>query len=112
MSITLTPAALNRVQQFHASQSDVVGLRFGVKKTGCSGFSYIIDVAKEISANDVVFETDGVKVIVDQQSLSVVDGTEIDFQKTGLNTHFVFNNPNVTGACGCGESFSTEREAI
>lgn len=112
MSIQLTPAALARVQQFTASDSDALGLRFGVKKVGCSGWAYVVDVAKTTSAEDSVFEQDGVKVYVDAKSLAVVQNTEIDFQRQGLNSTFVFNNPNMTGECGCGESFSIERAAI
>ncbi len=112
MSISLTTAAAARVQQFQQQNSAALGLRFGVKKNGCSGFAYVVDVADAHHADDVVFESQGVKVYVDSASLSVVQGTEIDYQRQGLNSTFVFANPNVTGACGCGESFSIEREAI
>ena len=112
MSIQLTPAALARVQQFTASNADALGLRFGVKKVGCSGWAYVVDVAKTTSIEDSIFEQDGVKVYVDAKSLPVVQDTHIDFQRQGLNSTFVFNNPNMTGECGCGESFSVERAAI
>ncbi len=112
MSIQLTPAALARVQQFTASDDAALGLRFGVKKVGCSGWAYIVDVAKTTSAEDSIFEQDGVKVYVDAKSLAVVQDTQIDFQRQGLNSTFVFNNPNMTGECGCGESFSVDRAAI
>ena len=112
MSIQLTPAALARVQQFTASDAGALGLRFGVKKVGCSGWAYVVDVAKTTSIEDSIFEQDGVKVYVDAKSLSVVQDTQIDFQRQGLNSTFIFNNPNMTGECGCGESFSVERAAI
>jgi iron-sulfur cluster assembly protein len=106
MSVSLTPAAAERVQHFLAKRGHGVGLRLGVKKTGCSGFAYVVNYADEIGAEDVVFEVQGVKVIVDSESLRFVDGTEIDFARHGLNEAFRFRNPNVRGECGCGESFS------
>ncbi len=112
MSIQLTPAALARVQHFTATDSDALGLRFGVKKVGCSGWAYVVDVAKTTSKEDSIFEQDGVKVYVDAKSLAVVQNTQIDFQRQGLNSTFIFNNPNATGECGCGESFSVERAAL
>ena len=83
-----------------------VGLRIGVRKSGCSGYAYTIDYADAIDADDVVFDRDGVKVIVDPKSLGLIDGTEVDFVKDGLNEAFKFRNPNVKGECGCGESFT------
>jgi iron-sulfur cluster assembly protein len=83
-----------------------VGLRLGVTRTGCSGFSYVINYADEIGDTDVVFTDKGIKVIVDPEALLLIDGTEVDFVKNGLNEAFSFRNPNVTGECGCGESFS------
>jgi iron-sulfur cluster assembly protein len=83
-------------------------MRFGVKKSGCSGWAYIVDIATAPGDGDIVFEQDGVTVRVDPDSLPQVDGTEIDFVKTGLNQQFVFRNPRVAGECGCGESFSTD----
>jgi iron-sulfur cluster assembly protein len=81
-------------------------LRVGVKKTGCSGYAYVIDYADSIGDDDSVFEDGGVKVIVDARSLEIIDGTEVDFIKDGLNEAFKFRNPNVKGECGCGESFN------
>lgn len=111
MAITLTPAAHQRARHFLDSTADAVALRFGVKRTGCSGWGYEIDVAHEVGANDAVFEQDGVRVVVDPDSLALVDGTEIDFVRSGLNHQFVFHNPNAKAACGCGESFTTEVDA-
>ena len=81
-------------------------MRLAVKKTGCSGFAYVVNYADDIHDDDVVFEDRGVKVIVDKQSLGFIDGTEVDFVKQGLNEAFRFRNPNVKGECGCGESFT------
>lgn len=106
MSVSLTPAAAERVRSFIAKRGHGVGLRLGVKKTGCSGFAYVVSYADEVGPADAVFEVQGVKVIVDSDSLRYVDGTEIDFARHGLNEAFRFRNPNVRGECGCGESFS------
>jgi len=106
MTISLTPSAAERVRTFIASRGKGVGLRLGVKQTGCSGFAYVVSYADEVGAKDVVFDSAGVKVIVDDQSLKYVDGTEIDFVRQGLNEAFKFRNPNVKGECGCGESFN------
>jgi iron-sulfur cluster assembly protein len=77
-----------------------------VKSTGCSGYAYVVNYADELADGDVVFEAQGVKIIVDPKSLSYIDGTEVDFVKQGLNEAFRFRNPNVKGECGCGESFT------
>lgn len=106
MSISLTPAAADRVQSFLQRRGHGVGLRLSVKKTGCSGFAYVVNYADDIGADDVVFEHQGVKVIVDRGSLGFIDGTVVDFVKQGLNEAFRFRNPNVKGECGCGESFT------
>ncbi|MFW2404734.1 MAG: iron-sulfur cluster assembly protein IscA [Gammaproteobacteria bacterium] len=104
--ITLTDRAAERVRNYLARRGAGIGLRLGIKKTGCSGFAYVVDYADEVSDNDVVFDTDNVKVIVDQQSLELIDGTEVDYVREGLNEAFRFRNPNAAGECGCGESFS------
>lgn len=106
MSISLTPAAAERVRTFMASRGKGIGLRLGVKQTGCSGYAYVVSYADELDASDVVFEVFDVKVVVDAASLKYVDGTEIDFVRQGLNEAFKFRNPNVKGECGCGESFN------
>jgi iron-sulfur cluster assembly protein len=106
MSISLTSAAADRVRSFLGRRGHGVGLRLSVKKTGCSGFAYVVNYADEVGAGDVVFEDQGVKVIVDRDSLGFIDGTEVDFVKQGLNEAFRFRNPNVKGECGCGESFT------
>lgn len=111
MAVTLAPAALQRVKGFLAETPGAVGLRFGVKRTGCSGWGYVVDLASETRQDDTVFEHDGVRILVDADSLALVDGTEIDFLKQGLGEQFVFRNPNVKGECGCGESFTTDAEA-
>jgi iron-sulfur cluster assembly protein len=106
MAVSLTDSARERVSSFLRTRGHGIGLRLGVKKTGCSGFAYVVNYADDIATGDVVFEQDGVKVIVDPESLRMIDGTEIDFVREGLNEAFKFRNPNVKGECGCGESFN------
>jgi iron-sulfur cluster assembly protein len=106
MAISLTQSAATRVRTFLEKRGSGVGLRIGVRKSGCSGWAYTIDYADAVQASDVVFDRDGVKVIVDNESLGLIDGTEVDFVKDGLNEAFKFRNPNVKGECGCGESFT------
>jgi len=106
MAISITAAAADRVKNFLTSRGRGLGLRLGVKSTGCSGYAYVVNYADELAADDVVFDAQGVKIIVDQKSLSYIDGTEVDFVKQGLNEAFRFRNPNVKGECGCGESFT------
>lgn len=106
MAITLTPSAAERVRNYIAARGQGVGLRLGVRKTGCSGYAYVVNYADEIGDQDVVFDSAGVKVVVDPDSLELIDGTEIDFVRHGLSEAFRFRNPNVKGECGCGESFS------
>ena len=107
MAVTLTPAAVARIRTYLADTPGGTGLRFGVRKSGCSGFAYVVDIAKAAGPDDSVFETDGVAVQVDAESLPQVDGTVIDFVSQGLNQQFVFRNPRVSAECGCGESFTT-----
>src|SRR4051812_42290618 len=101
MAVTLTPAAVDRVRQYLAQVPGATGLRFGVRKSGCTGFAYVVDVATDAPAEDAVFEQDGVAVRVDADSLPQVDGTEIDWVRQGLNHLFVFRNPQVSAECGC-----------
>jgi iron-sulfur cluster assembly protein len=106
MAISLTESAASRVRNYLQTRGESIGLRLGVTKTGCSGYSYVINYAEDITDADVVFEDKGVKVVVDADALPLIDGTEVDFVKHGLNEAFSFRNPNVTGECGCGESFN------
>jgi iron-sulfur cluster assembly protein len=106
MAITLTEAAASRVKQFLDNRGKGMGLRLGVKTTGCSGMAYVIEYADALEEGDVVFEDHGVKVIINPKSLVYLDGTELDYTKEGLNEGFKFNNPNVKDMCGCGESFN------
>jgi len=106
MAIVLTESAADRVRTHLIKRGTGVGLRLGVKKTGCSGFAYVVNYADEVRAEDAVFEALGVKVIVDATSLPLIDGTVVDFVKQGLNEAFKFQNPKAKGECGCGESFN------
>ncbi len=105
MAISLTDSAAERIRSF-IDRDGGVGLRLGVKKTGCSGWAYTVELADDIGADDTVFEQDNVKVVVANESLGFLDGSVIDFASEGLGSAFQFKNPNVTDECGCGESFS------
>lgn len=111
MNIRLTNAARQRMQSFLAANPAAAGVRFGVRKTGCSGYAYMVEIAGSTDADDQVVEQDGVRLVIDARSAPFVDGTEIDFARQGLNSSFVFRNPNVTGECGCGESFTVTEGA-
>ncbi len=106
MAISLTESAARRVKSYLDDRGTGIGLRLGVTKTGCSGYSYVVNYADEVGAADVVFEDRGVTVVVDPEALALIDGTEVDFVKQGLNEAFSFRNPNISGECGCGESFN------
>jgi iron-sulfur cluster assembly protein len=106
MAVSLTSSAAERVRSYIAKRGHGVGLRVGVRKTGCSGYAYVIDYADAVGTDDSVFDERGVKVIVDAKSLELIDGTEVDFVREGINEAFKFRNPNVKGECGCGESFN------
>ncbi len=106
MAISLTDSAASRVRTYLDKRGEGLGLRLGVTKTGCSGYSYVINYADEISATDIVFEDKGVKVVVDAEALKLIDGTVVDFVKNELSEAFSFRNPNISGECGCGESFN------
>lgn len=106
MGITLTEAAADRMRTFLAKRQNGVGVRLGVKTTGCSGMAYVMEFADEVDVGDTVFEDKGVKVLVGAKSLVYLDGTELDYVREGLNEGFKFSNPNEKTRCGCGESFS------
>ena len=106
MGIELSEVAANRVRHFLENRGKGIGLRLGVKTTGCSGLAYVLEFVDELKDDDEVFETRGVKVVVDRKSLVYLDGTEVDFAKVGLQEGFQFRNPNAKDACGCGESFT------
>jgi iron-sulfur cluster assembly protein len=106
MAITLTESAAARVKAFMDSRGKGIGLRLGVRTTGCSGMAYVLEFVDDLGEDDQIFEDQGVKVIVDPKSLVYLDGTQLDYVKQGLNEGFEFNNPNVKGECGCGESFN------
>ena len=106
MAITLTKAAAERVEKFLANRGKGIGLRLGVKTTGCSGMAYTLEFVDEALPEDLTFKSHGITVVVDPKSLVYIDGTELDFTKEGLNEGFKFNNPNVKDECGCGESFT------
>ena len=107
MAITLTPSAGEHVRKMLGRNSQALGLRLGTKKSGCTGFAYVVDYAEAIGPEDQVFESEGVRVVVDPASLPQLDGTQVDFVTNNvLNKGFEFRNPNVRDSCGCGESFS------
>lgn len=106
MSVTLTEAAANRVRTFLENRGKGIGLRLGVKTSGCSGLAYVLEFVDVLNEDDQVFEQHGVKIIVDEKSLVYLAGTELDYVKEGLNEGFKYNNPNVKNECGCGESFN------
>lgn len=106
MAISMTEAAAKHVQRSLEGRGKGEGIRLGVRTTGCSGLAYVLEFVDELAAEDLVFESHGVKVIIDPKSLVYLDGTETDFTREGLNEGFKFNNPNVRGECGCGESFN------
>lgn len=106
MAITLSERAADRVQKFLAQRGKGIGLRLGVRTSGCSGMAYTLEFVDESLPDDMSFESYGVQVIIDPKSLSFLDGTELDFVREGLNEGFKFNNPNVKNTCGCGESFN------
>ena len=106
MSISITEAAAKHVAEQMRSRGHGLGIRVGVKTTGCSGMAYVLEFADDLEDDDEVFEDHGVKIVVDPKSLVYIDGTEMDFVKTGVNEGFEFTNPNSKGECGCCESFN------
>ena len=105
MSITLTPAAASHVQRSLVRRGKGLGVRLGIKTTGCSGLAYKIEYVDEVSPEDQVIDVHGLKVVIDPKSLAYIDGTELDYVREGLNEGFRFTNPNERDRCGCGESF-------
>lgn len=104
--ITMTQAAADQIKHLLSTGQDALGLRIGVKPSGCSGYAYTLDLARQLNDDDHVFEHDEAKIIIDEQALHMLDGTEVDYVNEGLNRLFKFHNPNVKDECGCGESFS------
>ena len=104
--ITMTEQAAKHVSNYLVKRGKGIGLRLGVRTTGCSGMAYKLEFADEANPEDVVYESHGLKVLIDPKSLAYLDGTELDYTKEGLNEGFKFNNPNVKDECGCGESFT------
>jgi iron-sulfur cluster assembly protein len=106
MAVTMTAPAAERVRSFLANRGKGLGLRLGIKTTGCSGLAYVLEFVDDLNEDDTVFEIDDVNIIIDGKSLVYLDGVELDFVKEGLNEGFKFTNPNAKGECGCGESFN------
>ena len=106
MSVTLTERAAQHVKNYLSKEPDARGLRLAVRTTGCSGYMYVVETAQAVHEHDTVFESNGVQVVIDAESLKFLNGTEVDFAREGLNEGFRFANPNVKETCGCGESFS------
>jgi iron-sulfur cluster assembly protein len=106
MAITLTERAAEHVKAFMAEENNAAGLRLAVKPTGCSGYMYVVELADNVFEHDRVFESRGIQIVVDTESLKYLSGTEVDYAREGLNEGFRFENPNVSATCGCGESFS------
>jgi iron-sulfur cluster assembly protein len=106
MAVTLTDRAADHVQRYIQKRGKGVGLRLGVRTTGCSGLAYKLEFADEVKPEDTTFESNGVRVLVDPKSLAYLEGTQLDYVREGLNEGFKFNNPNEKDRCGCGESFN------
>jgi iron-sulfur cluster assembly protein len=106
MAITLTEKAASQIKKQLEKRGKGIGLKLGVKRSGCSGYAYALDYADQLQDDETVFEEHGVKLIVKQDDLPYIDGMQLDYRREGINEAFQFNNPNVKGTCGCGESFS------
>ena len=107
MSLHVTERAADRIKKFIAQDTLAIGFKINIKKTGCSGWGYEVEIPHELEENDVVFEDKGIQLIANKETLEVIKGTTIDFKQQGINHVFVYKNPNATGECGCGESFTT-----
>ena len=110
-TITLTDRAARHIRRFLEKQRNGIGMRVGIKPTGCSGYQYVVEAANSLNEHDQSFESNGIKIIVDDMSLKYLAGTALDYVRQGLNEGFEFNNPNVQNTCGCGESFSVSESA-
>jgi iron-sulfur cluster assembly protein len=106
MSISLTESAAKHVKKALEERGEGLGIRVGVKTTGCSGLAYVLEFVDDVGSVDHVFDSHEMKIVVDPKSLIYIDGTELDFEQQGLNEGFLFRNPNVDAECGCGESFT------
>jgi len=106
MSLYVTQKAADRIKKFIEKNPSAVGFKINIKKTGCSGWGYEVELPKTLEANDVIYEDKGVNLIASKETLEVIDGTIIDFEQQGINHVFVYKNPKATGECGCGESFT------
>jgi iron-sulfur cluster assembly protein len=106
MAISISDTAANRINGFINNRGDTLGVRLGVRTTGCSGLAYVVEFVDKLSTDDKVFDTNGIKIVVNAKSLVYLEGTELDYTKEGLNEGFKFVNPNVKDECGCGESFT------
>ena len=111
MAITLTENAAAHIRKQLEKRGRGVGLRLGVKRVGCSGLAYTMDYADQVGENDVEFESHAAKIVIDREALAYLDGTRVDFRREGLSESFKFDNPNVSATCGCGESFSVDKNA-
>lgn len=109
-TITITESAANHIKQVLVKNENGIGLRLGIKTTGCSGYQYVIKTAESVNDEDKTIKSHGVKVVIDEKSLPYLAGTQLDFVREGLNSGFKFNNPNVEESCGCGESFSLKQQ--
>ena len=106
MAISMTQAAADHVNRYLENRGQGLGVRLGVRTTGCSGMAYVLEFVDDMAEEDELFESRGVKVVIDPKSMVYLDGTELDYVKVGLNEGFQFNNPNAKNECGCGESFN------
>jgi iron-sulfur cluster assembly protein len=106
MSISLTESAAKKINKQLQARGKGLGLKLGIKESGCTGFAYVLGYADELGDGDLVHEQFGVKVIINEQDMKFLDGIEVDYRREGINEAFKFNNPNITDSCGCGESFA------
>lgn len=106
MKISMTNAAVARIKSLMNDMNQPLGIRIEIKNSGCSGYTYVMNFAESNNVNDNIFDNNGALLVIDNESLQLIDGTEIDYVKEGLNEGFKFNNPNAKDVCGCGESFN------